>query len=433
MASVLYILDSKGNPLIYRSYRGDVAQDVPAVFQKRIIDEEESRITPVFEELGHTYTFVRENDIYLLLVSNINTCSLQQITFLKRCVFVFKAYFKVVTQETVQDNFVIIYELLDEMCDFGFPQFTEEKALREYIMQSTFLTKIMGTKTTLAASELPAAVTGAAGSTPWRLPRNYKYKNNQVFLDVIEQVDLLANQAGDTLSSEVLGSVKMQSCLSGMPTCTVGLNDKILFDRTGRHGKSVEMDDITFHRCVKLNQFESERIITFVPPDGEFTLLTYRLNEHIQLPVQIRCTFTRHGTSRVRVHCTLQTKYRSSLTANEMEVLIPIPSDADRPQSNSLTGHLQYAPQLSSLVWNLGKIAGGRQCSCSAEFHLPSIRSSDSQDFSRIPVRVRFTIPYFAASGFQVRYVKVSERSNYVATPWVRYVTQSGVYEIRTD
>ncbi|KAG5479266.1 hypothetical protein LSCM4_01858 [Leishmania orientalis] len=433
MASVLYILDSKGSPLIYRSYRGDVSQDVPSVFQKRVIDEEEGRITPVFEEQGHIYTFVRENDVYLLMVSNINACSLQQVAFLHRCVSVFNAYVKTVTQETVRDNFVIIYELLDEMCDFGFPQFTEEKALREYIVQSTFLTKIMGSKTTLAQSELPAAVTGAAGSTPWRLPLNYKYSNNQVFLDVIEQVDLLANQAGETLSSEIVGTVKMQSRLSGMPTCTVGVNDKILFDRTGRSGSTVEVEDITFHQCVKLNQFESERIISFVPPDGEFTLLSYRLNERIQQPVKVRCTFTHHGTTRVKVHCTLQTKYRTNLTANEMEVYIPIPSDADLPQSNSQTGHLQYAPQVNALVWNLGKIAGNRQCSCSAEFHLPSIRSSDVNDLSKMPVKVRFVIPYFAASGFQVRYVKISEKSNYVATPWVRYVTQSGLYEIRTD
>ncbi|KAG5504987.1 hypothetical protein JKF63_04434 [Porcisia hertigi] len=433
MASVLYILDSKGSPLIYRSYRGDVSQDVPSVFQKRVIDEEESRITPIFEEQGCTYTFVRERDVYLLMVSTINTCSLQQVAFLHQCVSVFKAYIKTVTQETVRDNFVIIYELLDEICDFGFPQFTEEQALREYILQSTLLTKIMGSKSTFTQSELPAAVTGAATSTPWRLPRNYKYSNNQVFLDVIEQVDLLANQAGETLSSEIVGTVKMNTRLSGMPTCTVGVNDKILFDRTGRRGNTVEVEDIIFHQCVKLNHFESERVISFVPPDGEFTLLSYRLNERVQQPVKMRCTFTHHGTTRVKVHCTLQTRYRASLTANEMEVYIPIPSDADRPQSNSQVGHLRYAPQVNALIWNLGKIAGNRQCSCSAEFHLPSIRSSDVTDLSKVPVKVRFVIPYFAVSGFQVRYVKVSEKSNYMTTPWVRYVTQSGVYEIRTD
>lgn len=36
-----------------------------------------------------------------------------------------------VEEESVRDNFVIIYELLDEMMDFGFPQTTESKILQE--------------------------------------------------------------------------------------------------------------------------------------------------------------------------------------------------------------------------------------------------------------------------------------------------------------
>ena len=34
----------------------------------------------------------------------------------------FKNYFKVLEEESLRDNFVIIYELLDEMMDFGYPQ-----------------------------------------------------------------------------------------------------------------------------------------------------------------------------------------------------------------------------------------------------------------------------------------------------------------------
>lgn len=37
MASAMYILDSKGEPLVFRSYRGDVTQNVPAVFERRIL------------------------------------------------------------------------------------------------------------------------------------------------------------------------------------------------------------------------------------------------------------------------------------------------------------------------------------------------------------------------------------------------------------
>ena len=44
---------------------------------------------------------------------------------------VFTEYFKDVEEESIRDNFVVIYELLDEMMDFGFPQTTESRILQE--------------------------------------------------------------------------------------------------------------------------------------------------------------------------------------------------------------------------------------------------------------------------------------------------------------
>lgn len=44
---------------------------------------------------------------------------------------------------------------------------------------------------------------------------------------------------------------------------------------------------------------------------------------------------------------------------------------------------------------------------------------------------VKFEIPYFTISGIQVRYLKISEKSDYKALPWVRYITQNGEYHIR--
>lgn len=42
------------------------------------------------------------------------------------------------------------------------------------------------------------------------------------------------------------------------------------------------MEDIKFHQCVRLNKFETERLITFIPPDGEFDLMSYRLDTHVK-------------------------------------------------------------------------------------------------------------------------------------------------------
>jgi AP-1 complex subunit mu len=41
------------------------------------------------------------------------------LSFLYKCVETFVCYFKDLEEESVRDNFVVIYELLDEMLDFG--------------------------------------------------------------------------------------------------------------------------------------------------------------------------------------------------------------------------------------------------------------------------------------------------------------------------
>jgi AP-1 complex subunit mu len=47
-----------------------------------------------------------------------------------------------------------------------------------------------------------------------------------VFLDVVESVNLLVSSTGAVVSSEVVGTLKMRTFLSGMPECKLGLNDK---------------------------------------------------------------------------------------------------------------------------------------------------------------------------------------------------------------
>ena len=47
---------------------------------------------------------------------------------------VFVDYFRELEEESIRDNFVLIYELMDELMDFGYPQSTETKILQEYVI-----------------------------------------------------------------------------------------------------------------------------------------------------------------------------------------------------------------------------------------------------------------------------------------------------------
>jgi len=44
-------------------------------------------------------------------------------------------------------------------------------------------------------------------------------------------------------------------------------------DSTPKSESAVELDDCQFHQCVRLGKFDSDRSISFIPPDGEFELM----------------------------------------------------------------------------------------------------------------------------------------------------------------
>ena len=139
--------------------------------------------------------------------------------------------------------------------------------------------------------------TAASNVVSWRT-EGIKHSKNEIFLDVIEKLNLLVSANGNVLRSEIIGKVQMKSFLSGMPELKLGLNDKVLFEMTGRtsRGKLIEMEDIKLHQCVRLNKFESERNISFIPPDGEFELMSYRLDTHVKPLIWVECiveNFTR--------------------------------------------------------------------------------------------------------------------------------------------
>jgi AP-1 complex subunit mu len=118
----------------------------------------------------------------VLALSKRNTNAAEIIFFLHRLCSVLTEYFKELEEESIRDNFVIIYELLDEMMDFGFPQTTESKILQEYITQESHKLEVQ--------ARPPMAVTNAVS---WR-SEGIRYRKNEVFLDVVESINLLVSK-----------------------------------------------------------------------------------------------------------------------------------------------------------------------------------------------------------------------------------------------
>merc|ERR1719473_2483789 len=102
-------------------------------FQQNVIEQEDSLVKPVFCEDGINFVWIQYNNLYLLAVTQRNSNATLIMAFLYKLAEVLRDYFKELQEESIKDNFVITYELLDEMMDNGYPQTTETKILGEYI------------------------------------------------------------------------------------------------------------------------------------------------------------------------------------------------------------------------------------------------------------------------------------------------------------
>ncbi|KAL6543635.1 hypothetical protein OROGR_010132 [Orobanche gracilis] len=147
-------------------------------------------------------------------------------------------------------------------------------------------------------------------------PREGTFLTIRVFLDVVESVNILVNSNGQIIGSDIVGALKMRTYLR-------------------------------FHQCVRLARFENDRTISFIPPDGSFDLMTYRLSTQLS-------------------------------TATNVEIELPVPPDATNPNVRTSMGSSSYVPEKDSLVWKIKSFPGGKEYMLRAEFRLPSITSEES-------------------------------------------------------
>ncbi|KAA3462653.1 AP-1 complex subunit mu-2 [Gossypium australe] len=470
-ASALFLLDIKGRVLVWRDYRGDVSAAQAERFFTKLIEKEGDPQSqdPVVYDNGVTYMFVQHSNVYLMTATRQNCNAASLLFFLHRVVdvSVFKHYFEELEEESLRDNFVVVYELLDEIMDFGYPQYTEAKILSEFIKTDAYRMEV--------TQRPPMAVTNAVS---WR-SEGINYKKNEVFLDVVESVNILVNSNGQIIRSDVVGALKMRTylrslgqssqylsssvpalqgivvifdlkdaphacgylfilfgfnlCFSGMPECKLGLNDRVLLEAQGRvtKGKAIDLEDIKFHQCVRLARFENDRTISFIPPDGSFDLMTYRLSTQVKPLIWVEAQVEKHSRSRVEIMVKARSQYKERSTATNVEIAVPVPTDASSPNIRTSMGSAAYAPENDALMWKIRSFPGGKEYMLRAEFTLPSITDEEATPERKAPIRVKFEIPYFTVSGIQVRYLKIIEKSGYQALPWVRYITMAGEYELR--
>nr|ALD47974.1 adaptor protein complex 2 subunit mu [Emiliania huxleyi] len=443
MISNVLLINQKGEVVISRIYREGASQKTIDTFRNQVIASKEAGRLPV-KVLDHTaFMFIKHGNMYAVAVSSGNAQAALAFQFLHELIKVLKSYFGDFTEESVRNNFILIYELLDEVLDYGYPQNTSDDVLKMYITQEGNR-KAMQDRAGGASSGVTIQATGAIS---WR-KEGIKYRKNELFIDVVENCNLLMSSKGTILRNDVSGCIMVKCYLSGQPECKFGLNDKLLLDNEAkakksnlrRPGSGIDIDDVSFHQCVKLGKFDMDRTISFVPPDGEFQLMSYRITENVNLPFRVLPVVKELGAAPAEgaprfAPCSICSRRLHAPQAGRA----PLRASANTSQSTgvrrrcgarpSLTPLTRALPRALGIIWKLRRFPGDTEYFMSGEVEM--MQSVSEKVWSRPPITMDFQVPMFAASGLHVRFLKVFEKSNYQTIKWVRYITKAGQYQHR--
>ncbi|KAI1893845.1 hypothetical protein AGOR_G00127860 [Albula goreensis] len=123
MIGGLFIYNHKGEVLISRVYRDDIGRNAVDAFRVNVIHARQQVRSPVTNIARTSFFHVKRSNIWLAAVTKQNV----------NAAMVFEFLYKI--EENIKNNFVLIYELLDEILDFGYPQNSETGALKTFITQ----------------------------------------------------------------------------------------------------------------------------------------------------------------------------------------------------------------------------------------------------------------------------------------------------------
>jgi AP-4 complex subunit mu-1 len=95
---------------------------------------------------GLNYFFTKKFGIYFVATTKYNVSPSFVMDIIYRMMKVFRDYCGVLNEETIRKNFVLIYEIIDEIIDYGHPQLVATENIRQYTVSDAIIIQQGDTK-----------------------------------------------------------------------------------------------------------------------------------------------------------------------------------------------------------------------------------------------------------------------------------------------
>lgn len=320
------------------------------------------------------------------------------------------------TEGALRDNFILLYELLDEVIDFGYPQDTSAELLKNYIFNEP-VQNDKDANTSIAK----------AGD------------KNELYLDIIERLNIVFNSEGEIIMSSIDGQFKFRSFLQDNPVVTLSLDPNIILGRANVtsedfYTKTI-IDDANLHECVDIGQFEEAHRLVFYPPDGEFVGMNYRMTTLYKPPFKIYPMVEQEIDTKIEVIVKIVAEFDKNYTASNVGVVFHGPSSAlscSLSVPDGIKDQLfEYKDKDKKVIWLIRQFKGETENVLRAVFSLDSAASPHVRKEIG-PIISTFEIPGYIVSGMKVEKLDIEDKHNKnPPNKWLRKITTNSSYVCR--
>ena len=165
---------------------------------------------------------------------------------------------------------------------------------------------------------------------------------NEIFVDVVEKLNVTFNAQGAQVSSEIDGSIQVRNFLhDNAVKIKLALNEELAIGGrylgafggngggyrgfSGWGGMAVLLDDCNFHESADLATFDVDRTISMTPPAGEFALMNYRVAGEFEPPFTVHTSIDDSTPYRLQVTLMLKANFPVRNTCTGLQVKFPVP------------------------------------------------------------------------------------------------------------
>jgi hypothetical protein len=324
MLSAIFIVNKEGIILIEKQYRERVQRSEIDLACDAI--REKTRTPPGIIPHGEYSILLHlQDEIWLVGVCEGDEFALFGVSVLQYVGELFAGLLHDgATEISVKVGYHVVYQILDFAVDAGFPFLNQSNTIL-HLLTHPQTDYAKGNRLVLDLQR------------PWRIV-GPKYSHNEILVDVIEMIDLIVRQDSRVEFCHIRGSVDVVCRLSDAPRCRLILQP------------SSRWEDVTFHRCCEVETSDT-RVIPFLPPDGKFTLMKYRITAlAANLPLAIVPKFR---WLRAGVHCDVTIRKGSNLVKplEDVELRFELPQGVHQPTLTVTIGKATFDQSACEVVW----------------------------------------------------------------------------------